>query len=80
VSKLNILAYNGGIFYIIIVPNIYSLRYYIIIFIFLLESLKRLEFILILLSSVFIFLLFILFDSIIYNRRLYNKEAIDINL
>jgi phosphoglycerol transferase MdoB-like AlkP superfamily enzyme len=80
VSKLNTLAYNGGIFYIIIVSNIYSLGQCIIIFILLFKNLKRLELIFILLSSVFIFLLIILFDFIIYNRRLYNKEAITINL
>jgi hypothetical protein len=33
----------------------------------------------ILLNSIFIFLLSTLFDSIIYNKRLYNKEAININ-
>jgi hypothetical protein len=80
VSKLNILIYNGSIFYIIVVPDIYSLGQYIIIFILLLESLKRLELIFILLSSVFIFLLFILFNFIIYNGRFYNKEATGVNL
>jgi hypothetical protein len=79
VSKLNILIYSGGIFYIIIVPDIYSLKQCIIIFILLLKSLERLEFIFILRSSVFIFLLSTLFDSIIHNGRLYNKEATDVN-
>jgi hypothetical protein len=80
VSKLNTLAYSGGIFYIIVVSDIYSLGQCIIILILLLESLERLEFIFILLSSVFIFLLSTLFDCIIYNKRLYNKEATGINL
>jgi hypothetical protein len=79
VSKLNTLVYNGCIFYIIIVLDIHSLKQYIIIFILLFESLKWLKLIFILLSSVFIFLLSILFDSIIHNRRLYNKEATDAN-
>jgi hypothetical protein len=80
VSKLNTLAYSGGIFYVTIVPDIYNLGQYITILILLLESLKRLELIFILLSSVFIFLLSTLFDSIIYNRRLYSKKATGANL
>jgi hypothetical protein len=79
VSKLNTLAYSGGIFYVIIVLDIHSLKQCIIIFILLLESLERLELIFILLTSVFIFLLSTLFDSIIYNRRLYGKEATGAN-
>jgi hypothetical protein len=39
-SKLNTLAYSEDIFYIIFVPNIYSLGQYIIILIFLFKSLK----------------------------------------
>jgi hypothetical protein len=58
ISKLNTLAYNGSIFYIIIVPDIYSSGQYIIIFILLFKSLVRLELIFILLSFIFLFLLF----------------------
>jgi hypothetical protein len=79
VSKLNTLIYNKSIFYITVVPDIYSLGQCIIIFIFLFESLKRLKLIFILLSSVFYILLFILFDSIIYNERLYDKETTGAN-
>jgi hypothetical protein len=74
VSKLNILAYSGGIFYIIIIPDIHSLEQCIIIFILLLKSLERLE-----LIFIFYFYYSILFDSIIQNGRLYNKEATGAN-
>jgi hypothetical protein len=81
VSKLNILAYSESIFYIIVVPDIYSLGQYIIILILLFKSLVRIKLIFILLSFIlFYFCYSILFDFIIYNKRLYNKETTGTNL
>jgi hypothetical protein len=73
---LNILAYSEGIFYIIVVPDIYSLGQYITIFILLFKSLVRLKLIFILLSFIFFIsailyysiLLFIIDDFIIKKR------------
>jgi hypothetical protein len=81
---LNILIYSGSIFFIIVVPDIYNLKQYIIIFILLFKSLVRLEFIFILLFSdffisTFLFysiLLFIINDFIIKKRpvSIYNLK------
>jgi hypothetical protein len=72
-------AYSGGTFYIIIVPDTYSLKQYIIILIFLFKILERLKLTFILLFFILYFCYSILFDSIIYNRRLYNKKATGVN-
>jgi hypothetical protein len=74
VSKLNTLAYSGGIFCVTVVPDIHSSGQCITIFILLLKSLERLE-----LIFIFHFYYSTLFDSIIQNGRLYDKEATGAN-